>query len=363
MARQYDRLYTPPYTETMSRTAFAALLKKYQTGHATEAERRVVEQWYALLDEEPRPLGVQERQDIEERLWRALQQNALRREAPAAKQLTPVWRRGFFQAGVAAVLTLALAFLIYQSENSAIEVVEPIARQKADPIRVVTNHTNHEMPVVLEDGSKALLSSQSELRFPAHFTADKREVFLGGEAFFEVSENPERPFLVNAGQITTKVLGTSFLVKAPPGQLSVEVEVKTGKVSVYERDEEIAGKSSKKGSGVVLAANHRVTFSGKDKLFLTSLVENPVPLPETRTSNRFDFDDTPLVEVVHRLEEAYRIKIEMEKKTLGVCPFTARLSDLDLYEQLDIICATIQGEYDIKGTTILISGKGCDSGF
>ncbi len=349
----------------MNRTAFAALLRKYQNADATVAERQVVEQWYALLDEEPRPLMAQERKEVEERLWRALQEAVLGREVRALTSQPPFWQHNFFKLGIAAAVGLMLVFgyQFYQRPILKEQTADPVAVEKVEGMKTVANTTVKKLSVALEDGSRALLSPGSELKFPHHFAAEVREVYLTGEAFFEVSENPERPFLVNAGQITTRVLGTSFLVNAPADHASVEVSVRTGKVSVYERDEDKAGPSKKKGNGVVLAANHRVTFSAKDKLFLTSLVENPVPLPEASASVNFDFDDTPLLEVVHRLEAGYSIRIEMERKSLGVCPLTASLSGLELYEQLDIICAAIQGSYDIKGTTILISGQGCESGF
>ncbi|WP_373511289.1 FecR family protein [Persicitalea sp.] len=351
----------------MSRTAFAILLKKYQNGDATAAECQVVEQWYALLDEEPRSLTVHERKEIEERLWRALQEASLGREVRSLASNLPFWRGNIFKLGVAAAVGLMMLFS-YQSYRSTVskkQTSAPIAQQMVEEMKTIVNNSAGKISVVFEDSSRALLSVGSELKYPDHFTAKVREVHLSGEAFFEVSENPERPFLVNAGQITTRVLGTSFLVNAPADQASVEVSVRTGKVSVYESDRGTnkIGPSSKKGNGVVLAANHRVRFSAKDKLFLTSLVEKPVPLPETGTEVNFDFDDSPLIEVLQRLEAGYSIKIEMEKKSLGVCPLTARLSGLELYDQLDIICAAIQGTYDVKGTTILISGQGCDSNF
>ncbi len=349
----------------MSRTAFAALLEKYQNGDATDAERRMVEQWYALLEKESRPLTAQERRDVEERLWQALQEEALGRKTLPVGPRPPFWQQTFFRLGAAAAIGLAMFFSyrFYEPSRTDNPSTDLIAQEQDTAMKKVANGTDRKMSLVLEDSSRVLLSPGGELKFPRRFADEVREVYLTGEAFFEVSENPQLPFLVNAGEITTRVLGTSFLVNAPADQTSVEVSVRTGKVTVYERDEATAGQSNKKGSGVVLAANHRVTFSAKDKLFLTALVENPVPLPAAGSPVDFDFDDTPMIEVLHRLEAAYHIKIEMERKTLGFCPFTADLSDLDLYEKLDIICATIQGEYDVKGTTILISGKGCDSGF
>jgi len=348
----------------MSRKTFAALFQKYQSGNATEEERKVVEQWYALLDEKPRTLNAKEWQELEKRLWNNLQINALGREPAPGGRTVSLWSNTVFKMGIAAAIALlvVVGFLSYRNDTSEPSQKSPLA-SKIDADNVIANTTHKVLSVILEDSSRVSLNPGSKLRYPIHFSVERREVLLTGEAFFEVSENPERPFLVNAGDITTKVLGTSFRVKALPNVPSVEVSVLTGKVSVYQRAKENndPSTSNKQGNGVVLSPNHRVVFSEGNGLFLTSLVENPVPLPIQQAANSFDFDDTPLDDVLDHLETTYSIDITLDRKTLGACPLTARLSGMKLYEQLDVICAAIQGSYEIKGTTILISGRGCES--
>lgn len=85
--------------------------------------------------------------------------------------------------------------------------------------------------VLLTDGTIVKLNAGSSLSFPKSFSDDKRNVTLQGEAFFDVAKNPDKPFIITSGAITTTVLGTSFNIRAFPNA-DVVVTVVTGKVKV-----------------------------------------------------------------------------------------------------------------------------------
>ncbi len=336
----------------MSRIRFIILLQKYQNGIATEAESIVVENWYALLEEEPRQLTEKQWSELEDRLWLKLEGNALGHSEEAKIIFLPFWQRTYFKMGLVGTIVLVLGFSIFYYQNI-------LTKDKfQDGFELVINPTEGIKSVLLEDGSRVLLNPKSELRFPPHFALGKREVYLQGEAFFEITGNPNRPFLVNAGKITTKVLGTSFRVKAIPENAEIEVAVATGKVSVYEQEKDGDGSSNQHGNGVVLTPNHRVIYSEDNNLFVMKLVDNPMSI--ANSNEDFSFDDTPLSEVLNRLKKAYGIDIEVDNKSLYECPLTADISNKGLYAQLSLVCAAIRGNYEVKGTIILISGKGCD---
>ena len=86
------------------------------------------------------------------------------------------------------------------------------------------------------DGSIVTLNRNSKLIFPKHFTKNVREVTITGEAFFDVKPNTSKPFIINAGNVQVKVLGTSFNVCAYPGTETVEVVVESGKVQVTRKN-------------------------------------------------------------------------------------------------------------------------------
>ncbi len=345
----------------MSRSHFATLLKKYLSGGATPSERRIVEEWYGLLEEEPRPLEQEQWEELEGRLWHKMVSSGA--GAPEEKDAyeRPIWRRYAVHMGVAAAVALLLLFGFFRAGTGDNGDIPAPAPQSA-ALKSIRNLQDSDTLLTLEDGSRVRLSPGAQLSFPGYFEAEKREVFLAGDAFFEVSENPDRPFFVYAGSIVTKVLGTSFLVRAPEKSGDVEVAVKTGRVVVYDHTKPDLSVPAKGGNGVVLNPNHQVTFVNKNKLFVTSLVEEPAPLQKDEQVSlpAFRYVDTPLAAILKELSDTYRIEIELERKSLGECPLTADLSGKGLYAQIGLICAAIQGSYEIKGTTILVNGKECE---
>jgi hypothetical protein len=239
--------------------------------------------------------------------------------------------------------------------------------QNTEGWQEVVNTSQKAMLISLEDKTTVSLQANSRLRFPNHFAADKREVFLSGEAFFEVAKNPEKPLFVFAGEVVTQVLGTSFWIKKEErnseGKRNIVVEVVTGRVSVFKKKQ---NEKSDYTEGVVLTPNLKATYIADNQLFVTGLVEKPILLPiqnekvkqENPTFN-FSFEDTPLSKVIEALENAYGIQIELVRESMLDCPFTANLNEVSLFEKLDLICGSLNAQYTVQGTTILIAGRGC----
>ena len=213
-----------------------------------------------------------------------------------------------------------------------------------------------------------VLEPQSGLYYPDSFSTVKREVYLEGNAFFKVTKNPKCPFYVYSKNIVTQVLGTSFFVKTSPLTDTVEVSVRTGKVAVYEYGQEtVKNRRNEESNGVILKPNQKVIYNGQDHHFRTTLVEVPLPVVVSNnntedkiTELNFVFDEAPIAKVLEHLEAAYHIEMVMENETLAKCLFTGDIKGQNLYDQLEIICESVQATYEIRGTRILIKGSGCD---
>ena len=95
-----------------------------------------------------------------------------------------------------------------------------------------------EFSLKLADGSIVWLNSESTLKFPVQFTPTCREVYLEGEAFFEIEKNEHAPFIVHSGDKTVTVLGTRFNVSAYPEDPSWQVTLVQGKVAIQIADHE-----------------------------------------------------------------------------------------------------------------------------
>lgn len=215
----------------------------------------------------------------------------------------------------------------------------------------------------LEDGTVVTLQPGASLHYPDHFAADKREVYLDGEAFFEVTKNPKRPFYVYNKHIVTHVLGTSFSVRNNPENGQAEVSVASGRVEVYENNISRSAPQSK-NAGVILLPNQKAVFNIKSGEFIASLVDHPVPLPVSGTAkpeeSAAQFTDAPLRSVLPLLEKNYGVEIVVENEEIYNCLFTGDITQQDLYERMNIVCEATGATYEIKGTRILVKGKGCN---
>ncbi len=220
--------------------------------------------------------------------------------------------------------------------------------------------------VRLSDGSLVVLQKNAQIRFPKQFSEAKRDVFLTGKAFFEVVRNPAKPFRVFARELTTEVLGTSFLISAPATGGNVNVVVKTGKVAVSTNPAFTGNRNasrSKTGltqpAAVILLPNQQVTFSKDDARLVKSEVSRSETAVLPATTQAFSFRRTPLPVVLDALEKAYGIDIQFNREELSGCTLTARLDDPSLFVRLDVIAASTGSTYELQNGQLVIHSSGC----
>ena len=231
-----------------------------------------------------------------------------------------------------------------------------------------TNNTSSPFTLLLGDGTMVVLQPGATINYPVDFTLNKREVYLKGEAFFHVSRNPARPFNVYYNDIVTQVLGTSFSLKTNPFTNNVEVTVKEGKVQVYENNTLLAKKEKVKG--VIITQNQKVIYYKDQRAFETTLSDSLQPITAEGSKDKarneeiqqdFNYrEPVNLQEIFTHLQTTYGIEIVVESEHMYTCLFTGDLSRQDLYKKLEIICLTVDAHYEVKGTRILVSGKGCN---
>lgn len=225
-----------------------------------------------------------------------------------------------------------------------------------------TNNSEKSQIITLSDGSSVLLQPNSKLSYPKIFTGNERKVYLSGEGFFEISKNPKKPFFVYANEIVTRVVGTSFRIKAFPDQQNVEVLVRTGKVRVKSNDLI----HSEKSEEIVLLPNQALRFVRKDFVFnkITNITEDPILVNSVRNIEQlsFEFTDIPVEQILQTIEQAYLVDIDYPKDKLKECRLTTSLSDQPLAEKLKIICKSIGNDtnYEMNGNQIVITTSGCN---
>ncbi len=258
------------------------------------------------------------------------------------------------------IITVATLFQSDSVNFTRNAVAEYHAADKKQLLRY-SNEGNKPHSLVLEDGSVVTLQPHSSIDYPETFLDAKRDVYLSGEAFFEVTRNPQKPFSVYANEIVTRVLGTSFTVRAYKKERNVVVAVKTGKVSVFtEAEGRIKKDSTQNLIGTLLTPNQQITFSRDETRMVKSLVDEPIPLPSMIVEENFQFTDTPISEVFERLERAYGFDIIFDEEAMKNCLLnTTSLKGIPFYDKLRLICKGVNAKYEILDAHVIISGNGC----
>lgn len=278
-----------------------------------------------------------------------------------AKSELIVLRSSLKKWAVAASIVLILGlgfwwkFYVSPSENS---IYSNLTANSPKPLNEIINTSSNELAVKFPDGSTALLKPNSRLSYHKTFEGKLREVYLAGEAFFEVTKNPKKPFMVYANGLITKVLGTSFSVKAFEKDKEVIVNVATGKVSVYTQN--TARNQDPEINGVVLTPNQKMIYGKEDKRFIRTLTEKPSVIITDKELQQFSFHDAPIEQIFLAIEGAYGVKIIFDKDIVSNCHLTTSLTNENLFEKLDIICAGIEANYKIVDAQIIITGNGCN---
>lgn len=228
-----------------------------------------------------------------------------------------------------------------------------VREQAAD---AVDDHTFN-----LPDGSLVRLGKSSKLYFSTAWVPDRtrREVFLEGEAYFDIRKNAAVPFYVYTGPIVTRVLGTSFVIHSFPGDVRTIVTDVTGEVSVYRQEDFFAGAAGRNApSGIMLTPNQEVVYDrGEDRLH-KKLTELPAPLGEKQDS-LLVYERTPVRQVFGQLQELYGIPIRFDAEVLDSCLLTVTLANRSFYEKLNLICKAIGGSYEVIDGNIVVTAAGC----
>lgn len=224
------------------------------------------------------------------------------------------------------------------------------------------NTSEKQQVIRLTDGTQVVLYPQSRLSFAETFPADQRTVYLSGDAYFQVAKDPKRPFLVHTTDLVTKVLGTSFFVRARDASDKTLVEVREGKVSVFKQKEFAARRNvqSKMPNGMVLTPNQKLIFEHASSEMRRTLSDNPEIVPSDNPKT-FEFVNAPASSVLTDIEEAYQIDIIFDRDVMKGCPVTASLAGQPMFSKLSILCEVIEARYEVLDGKIVIYSKGCKS--
>lgn len=199
----------------------------------------------------------------------------------------------------------------------------------------------------LPDGSHFSLNAHSLIAYPEKFDRNTREVSLTGEAFFEVSHNPQRPFIVHAQGMDIKVTGTSFNVKTMNDGEFVVVSVNTGNVVVYP-----AGSADNKAIHTALSAGEKATYNSQNHSIAKG-VNDDLNLLSWKTGILI-FRESRLNEVIKSLEKKYNVTFVVNNSDIYNQRLTARFENESLADVLESLSLIFGIKYEIKDKQVIL---------
>ncbi len=332
----------------MTRGEFERLAERYRTGKCTPEEVAFVEQWMEangrVEDDDPIVFENEtEANAIKYKAWAEI-----RKEAGLTSIQPNRWGKWLW-GSVAACFALIIAGILY---------LDRPAQADSEPgmtgLETFNTSTGHQR-ILLPDSSVVTLAEGASISTSESYGRQTRTVRLRGEAFFEIRPNPKVPFLVYSGDLVTEVLGTSFTIRPETRTKTIEVSVTTGKVSVYSSEKD----RNQRRKGVIITPNQKAVYDAESKIIRQDLIDEPRILDKDIPKSAFDFDDTPVRQVLSTLQRSYGMEIVVGNPELNNCVFTGNLNGFDLFKQLDYICDIIGTQYEVRGTTIFLTGNGC----
>ncbi len=210
-------------------------------------------------------------------------------------------------------------------------------RAAVAPLREIATRRGQRATVRLADGTRVDLGVASAIRYAPAYGRRERDVYLEGEAYFEVAPDPKKPFTVYAANAITRDRGTKFGVRAYAGASQVEVVVVEGSVDL---------------SGLVLGAADLGRLDRSGRLRIEHGVDTAAWLGWRR--DRLVFRNTPLRDALAQLGRWYDTDLQLGDSALGDYPLTASLRGEPLDRVLDLITAALNVRVARRDSTILL---------
>lgn len=200
--------------------------------------------------------------------------------------------------------------------------------------------------LTLSDGSQVILNSGSKLTYAKNFEAERREVYLEGEAFFNVAKDSTRPFVVSSRDTKTTALGTSFNVRAYEGE-SLDVSLLTGKV--------VVSRGGEAEEGVVLNPGEALRIDAKNGPFTKSDFDQDLVIGWTK--KWIIFQKTPLVEAIRVLENWYGVQLQIARQPRDRVLLSGRFQDETLENVLEGLKFSARFDFTIDKEDVKIIFK------
>lgn len=317
------------------------LIGRYLRGEATEQERGIIEKWIAeegpqwldnYFDQEWNHPVIESDQTVKDVMAERVLAGIHSQEQP---KTIPAKRTTIRRVAAASFLIAALAGWWLVSRQSS----SPVTALRWQTVS--NDSTGYVKTVILPDSSKVLLNAHSSLRYTINFNDTAREVELSGEAFFEVTHNAERAFIVHAGSLNTRVYGTQFNIAAYPDESQFRVALKQGSIGVTGKHLQ----ERKLTPGTLLLFNKTDSTIQLDHQNTSDI--------GTWASGKLHFYKTPLRDVLLSLERKFGTKFRFDS-TLSNQTITASFDLASLQQVLQHLSFVWNLQFDKRRNEIFV---------
>ncbi len=283
---------------------------------------------------------------------------------PSASSTTLAEQKSILAGSSKAVLTLASGekVVLEETMTDSIQVDGAIIEKKAgglsyqqtkedievqqEVFNVISIPYGGEYRLTLADGTRVWMNSASELEYPVKFIGDQRVVYIKGEAYFEVAENPEKPFIVKTSHnMEVKVLGTHFNISAYEEEATISTTLAEGKVTVSDGT-----------STVELVPNQQAVFEKANKHITCRDVDAYQYL--AWKDGKFIFEEESLENIMERISRWYNVQVFFNGNTIRHLRFSG---DLEKYDDFSTVIRMLEKvsriRVEIKGKAVFIEER------
>jgi ferric-dicitrate binding protein FerR (iron transport regulator) len=327
---------------------FTTLAARKLAGEATTAEQQELElmlqehpelrERYQLLQQYFTVSAYHSSVETEQALQRTM--SRININVTPVKRMFP-WK--WASVAAAAILIAAVAVVVLRPKQRQMEVAKLMERQNGKATKAV---------IELADGSKIWLNADSKLSYPEVFT-HSREVYLTGEAFFDIAADPKKPFIVHLSSGSIHVLGTSFNIRAYENE-AVQTSVKTGKVAFIP-----AYEAGKKPDTIYITPDEKVTYRqiAVDDDTDKAIVKEVTSAEDDKawTEGRLVFRDRTLEEIAFELERTFGKKVTFASDAPRYYRLTGAFQNNSLQDIMYYLARSKAFHYTITDSTLLIT--------
>ncbi len=319
----------------MTKEEFFRLADKYAKGVSTEEESRSFEEYFSKLDAKESPLNTWSLSKLDESRLRMLNGINTRTHASKIRYIAP--KRSLLKTTWAVAASIALLIV------SGLLYVNSLEQEPQVAYITKSTTKGQKSTIRLSDGTQVKLNAGSTISYPERFNDDLRQITLKGEAYFDVKENPRKPFVVKSYGISTTVLGTSFNVNAYDS-LAIAVALTSGKVKITQTEGNRSDIYLNPGEGAFYdALTDEIAIETFDSKALTAWKDGIIYMSDASYNQVFD-----------KLARWYGVEFRLENKPDIKWVYSGEFKDMSLELVLNTIGYSGGFDYQILGEVVVI---------